>query len=110
MKIFEHERITKNQIKNNDDLRLLLDRARKGDPEAIHFLKRAYKLRVWTTEELRALNLLLENGVETELTKPFLRQQRIIKTAYTVGKMSKAMKMRLKEGQREALCQSYNLK
>lgn len=52
---------------------LVFSQAKSGDSVAIAFLWREYACRVFTWEEVEAVNLLLENGVLCTYTKTWLR-------------------------------------
>jgi len=47
--------------------------AKRGEKPYVDFLRKSYSLKVWTEQELCALNLLIVNRVENEITSPYIK-------------------------------------
>ena len=63
-------------FKTPEEKKEVFRRAKKGDAQSISFLRDTYHLRVWTEQEICALNLLIVNKVFNKTTAPYFRMLR----------------------------------
>lgn len=77
----------------------VLEQAKLGDPLAVHFLQSTYSLRVWTYEEVNALNLLLDSGVVNDITNHYHELRRRSENATSPNVLQRRVQERARKAQ-----------